>query len=64
VPESQLSEFFVPLDLTETEIDNLVDFLENGLFDPSLERYVPSRVQSGNCIPNNDPESKKDLGCS
>lgn len=64
VPESQLSEFFVPLDLTSDEIDNLVDFIENGLFDPFLERYVPTTVQSGNCIPNNDEESKRDLGCS
>lgn len=64
VSDNQLSEFFVPLNLSETEIDELVDFIENGLFDPDLERYLPASVQSGNCFPNNDAESKKDLGCS
>ena len=64
VDEDHLSEFFVPLNLTELEIDNLVDFIENGLFDPDLQRYVPNSVRSGNCFPNNDEESKKDLGCS
>lgn len=64
VKDEHLSEFFVPLNLTDDEIDMLVDFLENGLFDPELERYVPTSVHSGNCIPNNDEESKKDLGCS
>jgi len=64
VSDDQLSEFFVPLGLTDLEIDELVDFIENGLFDPDLERYLPASVQSGNCFPNNDEESKKDLGCS
>jgi len=63
VYDGQLSEFFVPLNLSESEIDELVDFIENGLFDPDLERYLPASVQSGNCFPNNDEESKKDLGC-
>ena len=64
VDDKQLSEFFVPLNLSESEIDNLVDFIENGLFDPDLERYLPKQVMSGNCFPNNDEESKVDLGCS
>lgn len=63
VPSSQLSEFFVPLDLTEDEITDLVSFLENGLYDGNLFRYVPETLPSGNCIPNNDPVSQVDIGC-
>lgn len=62
---SYLSNHFTPLGLTATEIDNLVDFLENGLYDPNLSRYEPSTaLPSGNCQPNNDEFSKEDLGCS
>lgn len=64
VPQENLSEFFVPLNLSDSEIDQLVDFLENALFDPDLDRYVPDAINSGLCFPNNDPVSKEDLGCS
>lgn len=63
VPIENLSPFFTPLHLTETEIDNLVSFLENGLRDPNLQRYVPSHLYSGNCFPNNDEQSQIDMGC-
>ncbi|MGX1929737.1 cytochrome-c peroxidase [Flagellimonas sp. 2504JD4-2] len=63
VPDSQLAEQFGNLDLTDAEITQLVDFLENALHDPNLVRYVPDAVLSGNCIPNNDEQSKLDLGC-
>ncbi|MDT0605448.1 cytochrome-c peroxidase [Croceitalea rosinachiae] len=63
VPDTQLADQFGNLDLTETEISQLVDFVENGLYDPNLIRYVPEEVLSGNCIPNNDTQSKLDLGC-
>ncbi len=63
VPEENLSPFFHPLDLTNREVEELVQFLENGLRDPNLQRYVPQEVLSGNCFPNNDPESRWDLGC-
>lgn len=62
LPE-QVSSKFQSLDLTEEEMTNLVDFLENGLYDKTIDRYVPEKVLSGNCIPNNDPFSKSDLGC-
>jgi cytochrome c peroxidase len=37
--------------------------LENGLYDPDLERYAPAYILSGNCFPNNDSQSRIDLGC-
>lgn len=63
VPSSQLSGHFIPLGLTEQEMDQLVDFLENGLYDPNMHRYVPQTVASGNCFPNNDLQSQEDMGC-
>ena len=49
--------------MSENDIDDLVAFLENGLNDPDLERYAPDYILSGNCFPNNDPQSRIDLGC-
>ncbi|MFK7947417.1 MAG: cytochrome-c peroxidase [Saprospiraceae bacterium] len=64
VPDFQLANEFQPLNLTDSEIDALIDFLENALYDPNLMRYQPDHVYSGNCIPMNDPQSKTDLGCN
>ena len=64
VPEEQISNFFHPLNMTVAEIADLVAFLEDGLRDPNLERYVPEDVLSGNCFPNNDLHSQEDLGCN
>ncbi len=63
VPDAQIASQFGTLNLTDEEITNLVDFLENGLYDPNVARYAPDSVLSGNCIPNNDPQSRIDLGC-
>lgn len=63
VPDSQLSTFIKPLGLSEQEIKDLTEFLANGLRDPDLKRYVPTRVLSGMCFPNNDPTSKIDMDC-
>ncbi len=63
VPAGQIAAAFRPLDLTEEEITNLVEFLENGLYDPDMMRYVPSQTMSGNCFPNNDPLSRVEMGC-
>lgn len=63
VPQSQLAAEFVPLGLNEQEIRDISDFIENGLHDPNLQRYVPESLPSGNCFPNNDAVSKSDLGC-
>ncbi|HEX5113398.1 MAG TPA: cytochrome c peroxidase [Saprospiraceae bacterium] len=63
VPITQISNFFQPLHLTKDEIADLVEFLENGLFDPNMTRYTPDFVLSGNCFPNNDSIARIDLGC-
>lgn len=63
IPVEQISPLFHPLNLTEGEIEDLIAFLDNGLRDPNLERYVPDFVLSGNCFPNNDSLSRRDLGC-
>ncbi len=59
----EIAPYFRPLNLTKEEIDNLVEFLENGLYDPNLSRYAPSQILSGNCFPNNDPQAQIDMGC-
>lgn len=64
VPASQISGFFRPLGLTPGEIDDVVEFLENGLFDPQMNRYVPTSTLSQNCFPNNDPLSRIEMGCN
>ncbi|GAB4406358.1 MAG: hypothetical protein OHK0039_08040 [Bacteroidia bacterium] len=63
VPKSQLADEFVYLGLTDEEIDLLVEFISEGLYDPDLERYAPTTLPSGLCFPNNDDQSRRDLGC-
>lgn len=63
VPEDRLAPAFRPLQLTADEMDDLVTFLEEGLRDRNLSRYLPDAVLSGNCFPNNDAQSRVDLGC-
>lgn len=63
VPASQLADGFVPLNLTQQEVNDIVQFLEYGLHDPNLDRYEPSELPSGNCFPNNDVPAQQDLGC-
>lgn len=64
VPKSQISDLFNPIGLNETEIDQLTDFIANGLFDSNLERYAPIKTKSGNCFPNNDLQARIDMGCN
>lgn len=63
VPAENISDLLTPLSLTDSEIDALTAFLSEGLHDPYLERYAPSRIYSGNCFPNADDMSSTDLGC-
>jgi len=63
IPASQISSMFKPLGLTSTEIDDLVAFLEKGLYDSDLSRYVPTSLPSGFCFPDNDPQARQDRGC-
>lgn len=64
VGASQLDPAFQPLQLTTQEIDDITNFIEDGLYDPALERYLPSVLPSGYCFPNNDNRSRDDLGCN
>lgn len=64
VPANKIAGLFRPLNLTEIEIIQLTDFLENGLYDDKMERYVPQQTMSGKCFPNNDVKSKQDMGCN
>nr|HMP32476.1 hypothetical protein [Saprospiraceae bacterium] len=63
VPKEQLSYYMYDKELNAQEKSDLVAFVKDGLRDPNLKRYVPEKVLSGNCFPNNDPQSKKDMGC-
>lgn len=64
VPTNQLSPMFVPLGLTEEEVDQIADFVDHALHDDNLKRYVPDQLPTGLCFPNADPQSKIDLGCN
>ncbi len=63
VPANKLSSLFEPLNLTDDQIDKLVAFLENALYDSNLHRYIPEELPTGNCFPNADYMSSEDLGC-
>jgi cytochrome c peroxidase len=64
VPPEAIAPEFHPLGLAPREVDDLVAFIEEALYDANLERYLPSHVPSGNCFPTNDPQSQIDLGCA
>lgn len=64
VPANALNTGFRPLGLTENEIDELTVFIEQSLYDPNLNRYVPAAVLSGSCFPNMDEQSMVDLSCN
>ena len=49
--------------LSPEEQVQLIDFLSNALYDDNMDRYVPTGVLSGYCFPNNDPQSRIDIGC-
>ncbi len=58
-----LSDRFVPLGLADAEIDDLIAFLEEGLYDSWLDRYVPSKLPSESCFPVGDLQAAIDLDC-
>lgn len=63
VPASKLSPLFKPLKLSIEEIDQLTAFIEKGLYDDYLERFVPESLPTGKCFPNSDSQSQIDMGC-
>ncbi len=54
---------FKPLGLTDQEKADLVNFLEFGLQDNDVLRFMPTSLPSNNCFPNADEQSRKELGC-
>lgn len=60
---SNLDYRFVPLNLSSSQIDDLVEFIEVSLRDPDLMRYEPTELPSGLCVINNDETSRSELGC-
>lgn len=58
-----LSVWFKPLNLNLEQVNNLVLFLEASLHDSNLVRYIPDKLPSNLCFPNNDLESRKALNC-
>jgi len=63
LPGSTFDPRFVTLGLTDEEVDKITTFLETGLYDANLIRYVPTSLPSGNCSPVNDDVAKIDLSC-
>jgi len=61
VEDSQVA--LSPRILSEVEKAELIDFLKNALHDDNMERYMPDSVLSGHCFPNNDTQSRIDMGC-
>jgi cytochrome c peroxidase len=64
VPVERLSPNFRPRPVVGDEIDDLVAFVSDALYDPNLIRYEPATTPTGLCFPANDPQSQVDLGCS
>ncbi|TNJ44332.1 cytochrome-c peroxidase [Tamlana fucoidanivorans] len=64
VPLNKLSSLFVPLGLSEHEVDLIALFIENSLYDSKLMRYQPESLPSGNCLINADAQSSEDMGCN
>lgn len=63
LPPGRVTDQFRPLQLSDQQVDDLIIFLESALRDPDLGRYQPESVPSGGCIPANDPQARRDLGC-
>ena len=63
VSQLKMSDKLHKLELTDSEIEKLVLFLEKSLRDPDLIRYETDYIKSGLCFPNNDSQSRLDLGC-
>lgn len=63
VPANQLADGFHPLNLTSDEVEAISAFIEYGLYDRNLDRYVPSSIPSGYCFPNADYRSAEEFGC-
>lgn len=59
-----MSDQFKSLGISDTEIDQLTAFVENGLYDDNLDRYMPDALPNGQCFPNADTQAREDKGCN
>lgn len=62
VDDKYLDPRFEPLYLSEEEVEQLTEFIEEALYDADLHRYIPDCLPSKLCFPNNDEESRIDMG--
>lgn len=60
---STLSPLFVPLGLSEDEVLALTAFVADALHDPDMNRFTPTELPSGLCIPHDDTVSRYDAEC-
>ncbi len=63
VPAEAIASEFKPLYLSDKEKAELVSFLKFALQDPTVEDFMPSALPSGNCFPNADQLSRREIGC-
>ena len=63
VPIEYIEPNFKRLNLTESEIDDISEFIIKALFDPNLRRFEPQKLPSGLCFPNADLQSRRDMDC-
>lgn len=63
VPETQIDANFAPLGLSDDEVALIAEFVEFGLRDNDLNRYLPHALPSGSCFPNGDELSQHEMGC-
>jgi cytochrome c peroxidase len=64
VAQEDISSKFLPRTLTLREKEQLIMFIKEGLRDPDLLRFKPTKVVSGSCFPNADELSIYVLGCN
>ncbi|MFT6809892.1 MAG: cytochrome c peroxidase, partial [Saprospiraceae bacterium] len=62
--QEDISSKFLPRTLTLREKEQLIMFIKEGLRDPDLLRFKPTKVVSGSCFPNADELSIYVLGCN
>jgi cytochrome c peroxidase len=60
---ANLDQRFVPLGLSDSQVDDLTAFLTHGLYDADLQRYVPNALPTGRCFPVADQQARRELGC-
>lgn len=63
VPDRKMYDGFLPLNLNESEIKDISNFIKYSLYDPNLIRYQPTELPTMQCFPTNDRISKMEFDC-